>query len=110
MQSGASERAQNSPAPGQSELRETLAVWHRGDVRLRNVPSSPDGDVIADFTGELDDPEELARRFEATVGVVEHGSFPVAMVTDVVVARGESVEVRALGAPPSASASSEPRA
>ena len=63
---------------------------------LRDVPRSPDGGVIADYTAEFDDPEALAARLSATVGVVEHGLFPAAMVSDVVVARGEQVDVRAL--------------
>jgi ribose 5-phosphate isomerase A len=67
-----------------------------GEVRLRDVPRSPDGGVIADYTGDVDDPEELATRLSATVGVVEHGLFPASMVSDVVVARGESVEIRSL--------------
>ncbi len=65
-------------------------------VQLRNVPRSPDGGVIADFTGEFDDPQELGARLSATVGVVEHGLFARAMVTDVVVARGERVQHIAL--------------
>ncbi len=63
---------------------------------LRDVPRSPDGGVIADFSADFDDPEELAARLSAMVGVVEHGLFPAAMVSDVIVARGEQVEVRAL--------------
>jgi ribose 5-phosphate isomerase A len=67
-----------------------------GDVKLRDVSRSPDGGVIADYLGDFDDPEELAARLSATVGVVEHGLFPTAMVSDVVVARGEQVEIRNL--------------
>ena len=67
-----------------------------GEVRLRDVPRSPDGGVIADYTGEFDEPEELANRFATTVGVVEHGLFPPALVSDVIVARGEEVEIRSL--------------
>lgn len=44
-------------------------------VRIRDVPLSPDGGVIADYLGEFDDPEELAARLAATPGVVEHGLF-----------------------------------
>jgi len=70
---------------------------HRlGDTRLRDVPRSPDGGVIADYHGAVGDPAELAARLSATVGVVEHGLFPASMVADVVVARGESVEIRAV--------------
>ena len=73
------------------------ATLHRlGDVKLRDVPRSPDGGVIADYLGDFDDPEELAARLSTTVGVVEHGLFPAAMVSDVVVALGEQVEIRSL--------------
>jgi ribose 5-phosphate isomerase A len=65
-----------------------------GDVELRDAPASPDGGVIADYTGALDDPEELAARLSATVGVVEHGLFPPALVSDVIVGRGERAEHR----------------
>jgi ribose 5-phosphate isomerase A len=67
-----------------------------GDVQLRDEPRSPDGGVIADYLGDFDDPAELAARLSATVGVVEHGLFPAAMVSDIVVARGEQVELRNL--------------
>ena len=63
-----------------------------GSVRLRDVPRSPDGGVIADYTGEFDDPEALAARLSATVGVVEHGLFPPALVSEIVVGRGDRVE------------------
>ncbi len=61
-------------------------------VRLRDVPRSPEGGVIADFTGAFEDPVRLAARLSTTVGVVEHGLFPPEMVSDVIVARGEEVE------------------
>ena len=67
-----------------------------GEVALRDVPRSPDGGVIADYTGDFDDPAELAARLSATVGVVEHGLFPAEMVSDIVVAHGEQVEIRSL--------------
>jgi ribose 5-phosphate isomerase A len=63
-----------------------------GTVHIRGVPLSPDGGIIADYTGEFDDPEELAERISETIGVVEHGLFPPAMVTDIVVGAGEDVE------------------
>jgi ribose 5-phosphate isomerase A len=65
-----------------------------GSVRLRDVAPSPDGGIIADYTAEFDDPEELARRLADTVGVVEHGLFPAAMVSEVVIARGDQIEIR----------------
>lgn len=65
-----------------------------GSVKIRDVPRSPDGGVIADYTGAVGDPAELADRLSATVGVVEHGLFPASMVSDVVVGRDDQVEVR----------------
>jgi ribose 5-phosphate isomerase A len=67
-----------------------------GDVELRDAPRSPDGGVIADYTGSFEDPEELAAALSASVGVVEHGLFPPALVSDVIVARGGQVEHRRL--------------
>jgi ribose 5-phosphate isomerase A len=63
-----------------------------GPVSLRDVPLSPDGGVIADYAGELDDPAALAAELSATPGVVEHGLFPPALVADVLVARGTEVD------------------
>src|SRR5262245_8598216 len=40
-----------------------------GSVELRDVPRSPDGGVIADYTADFDDPEELAERLSGTPGV-----------------------------------------
>ena len=51
-----------------------------GSVELRDVPRSPDGGVIADFTGAFDDPEMLAAWLSAVTGVVEHGLFSPALV------------------------------
>jgi ribose 5-phosphate isomerase A len=67
-----------------------------GSVELRDVPRSPDGGMIADYTAEFDDPAVLAARLSATVGVVEHGLFPPELVTDVVVGRGDEIEHRSL--------------
>jgi ribose 5-phosphate isomerase A len=55
------------------------------------VPRSPDGGVIADYTGPVEDPEELAARLAAVPGVVEHGLFPPAMVSMALVAQGSEV-------------------
>ena len=65
-----------------------------GPVELRDVPRSPDGGIIADYRGDFDDPEELAARLAATVGVVEHGLFAAVMVSDVLIGRGDQVEIR----------------
>ncbi|HSN06170.1 MAG TPA: ribose 5-phosphate isomerase A [Candidatus Angelobacter sp.] len=75
-------------------LTSTMALL--GDVRLRDVPRSPDGGVIADWHGDLDDPAAVAAFLAATPGVVEHGLFPPSMTSDVVIARGTEVEHRRL--------------
>jgi len=61
-------------------------------VSLRDVPLSPDGGVIADYHGPVDDPAALAVRLSSTPGVVDHGLFPPEMVAAVFVGRGESVD------------------
>jgi ribose 5-phosphate isomerase A len=86
-------------APVPLELSEfgLAATLHRlGSVALRDAVRSPDGGVIADFIGSFDDPQELSDRLAAEPGVVEHGLFPPTLVSEVVVAVGNSVEVRRL--------------
>jgi ribose 5-phosphate isomerase A len=83
----------SSPIPlelAQFGLAGTLA--RVAPARIRNVPLSPDGGVIADYFGAVDDAEALAARLSATPGVVEHGLFPSSMVADVIVGRGHRVE------------------
>ena len=65
-----------------------------GSVALRDVVRSPDGGVIADYGAPFDDPRELADRLSAEPGVVEHGLFPPELVSDVVIATDDSVEIR----------------
>jgi ribose 5-phosphate isomerase A len=62
-----------------------------GDVRRRDAPPSPDGGVIADFFGEFHDPGQLAARLSVEPGVIDHGLFPPAMVSTVLVGRGTEV-------------------
>jgi ribose 5-phosphate isomerase A len=64
------------------------------DVVLRDVPRTPDGGVIADWLGAFDDPEVLAARLSAEIGVVEHGLFPPSLVSEILIARGDAVERR----------------
>jgi len=63
-----------------------------GTVSLRDVKRSPDGGVIADFTGEVGDPGALAAMLEATPGVVDHGLFGPELVSTIFVGRGASVQ------------------
>jgi ribose 5-phosphate isomerase A len=61
-------------------------------AELRAVPLSPDGGVIADYVGPVDDPGDLAERLAATPGVVEHGLFPPELVSEILVGRDGEVE------------------
>jgi ribose 5-phosphate isomerase A len=66
-----------------------------GEARLREgAPPSPDGNLIADYLGPVDDPRALAGRLAATPGVVDHGLFAPEMVSDVLVAGPAGVEHR----------------
>jgi ribose 5-phosphate isomerase A len=63
-----------------------------GHVRLRDAPRSPDGGVIADYLGEIDDPGATALRLSSTTGVIEHGLFAPALVSEILVGRGDRVD------------------
>jgi len=67
---------------------------HVRPAALRDAPPSPDGGLIADHLGPIEDPARLAARLAAGPGVLEHGLFPAAMVHDVLIARGTEVEHR----------------
>ena len=68
----------------------TLAALARAVPR--DAPPSPDGGLIADHHGEVDDPEAVAARLSATPGVVDHGLFAPSLVTMVLVGRGGGVD------------------
>jgi ribose 5-phosphate isomerase A len=61
-------------------------------------PPSPDGGVIADYHGPIDDPASLAAWLAATPGVVGHGLFEPRLTSDVIIGRGDEVEHRTLRA------------
>jgi ribose 5-phosphate isomerase A len=56
-------------------------------VRRRDAPPTPDGGVLVDWVGPVDDPAELAARLSAAPGVVDHGLFPPELVSEVLVGR-----------------------
>jgi ribose 5-phosphate isomerase A len=70
----------------------TLAAL--GQARLRDAPPSPDGNLIADYLGPVEDPRALAARLSSVPGVVEHGLFAPELVTDVLIASPHGVEHR----------------
>ena len=79
-----------------SEFGLAAALHRLGSVSLRDAVRSPDGGVIADYTGFFEDPRTLADRLAAEPGVVEHGLFPPVLVSEVVAAVGDTVEIRRL--------------
>ncbi len=74
-------------------VRATLRALAPCELRP-GAPPSPDGGLIADYLGPCGDPATLAARLAATPGVVEHGLFAPALVTDVLVARRGQIERR----------------
>ena len=75
-------------------LRATLCAL--GDVTVRDCPLSPDGGVIADYTGAFQDPAELAARLAGTPGLIGHGLFGPELVSVILVGRGDEVEQHTL--------------
>jgi ribose 5-phosphate isomerase A len=67
-----------------------------GEVELRDVPPSPDGGVIADYLGPVEDPAAVAAWLSATPGVADHGLFPPELTSEILVGRGDEVERLAL--------------
>lgn len=75
-----------------------------GSARLRwpiadRSGASPDGNLLADYAGPVEDPRRLARSLSETPGVVEHGLFAPEMISEVLVAGADGVQRRA-GAKP----------
>ena len=70
-------------------LRSTLREL--GAARLRDGPPSPDGGVLADYVGEVNEPQRLTSWLAEVPGVIEHGLFPPSLVSDVLIARGSEV-------------------
>jgi ribose 5-phosphate isomerase A len=68
-------------------------------ARLRDVPPSPDGGLIADYWGPVGDPRALAARLSAMPGVVEHGLFEPELVSTILIAHADGIETRS-GATP----------
>lgn len=62
-----------------------------GTVTLRDVALSPDGGLIADFTGSFASPRALAELLAAMPGVSAHGLFAPNLVSEIIVATGKTV-------------------
>jgi ribose 5-phosphate isomerase A len=71
-------------------------------AKLRDAPPSPDGNLIADYLGAIEDPERLSTWLSGTPGVVEHGLFAPRLVSDILIAHDGGVEHRRGGKCPRA--------
>ncbi len=74
-------------------VEHTLAAL--APCRLRDDVVSPDGGLVGDYLGPLEDPAALAARLSATAGVVEHGLFEPEMVSEVLIAEAGGVRRQA---------------
>ncbi|HEY4450933.1 MAG TPA: ribose-5-phosphate isomerase RpiA [Solirubrobacteraceae bacterium] len=63
-------------------------------ARLRGVPASPDGGLIADYLGPIGEPRALAARLSATPGVIEHGLFAPELVSTILLAGEDGIQTR----------------
>lgn len=89
--------ALHSPVPVELLEFGLASTLHRlGPVRLRDVPRSPDGGVIADYHGSLEDLEAAAAFLSGIAGLVEHGLFPPHLTSDIIIATGDRIEHRIL--------------
>jgi ribose 5-phosphate isomerase A len=65
-------------------LAATLRALAEAEIRT-DAPLTPDGGVIADYHGSVEDPAALSARLAGVPGVVEHGLFPPSMVSAVII-------------------------
>jgi ribose 5-phosphate isomerase A len=74
---------------GAAATLEALGRW--GPVAVRpSTPISPDGGIIADWSGPVGDPEGASARLDSLPGVVGHGLFPPSLVSEVIVGQAAS--------------------
>jgi ribose 5-phosphate isomerase A len=70
-------------------LRTTIrSLESLGPVRVREAGATPDGNVLLDYEGLVGDPALLAAELDAVPGVVGHGLFPPALVSEVLIGVG----------------------
>jgi ribose 5-phosphate isomerase A len=67
-----------------------------GDAILREAPPSPEGNLIADYLGPVEDPPALAARLSGAPGVVDHGLFAPQLISDILIATPGGLEHRTL--------------
>jgi ribose 5-phosphate isomerase A len=82
--------ALHPPVPLELErfgLPATLRALRHATLR-EGAPITPDGGVLADYTGEIEDRAKLAAWLDQIPGVAGHGLFAPGLVNDVIVGRG----------------------
>ncbi len=83
----------HAPVPLELLAYGVAATLHRlRHAVVRPGPASPDGGVIADWTGPVEDPATLAAFLDAEPGIVAHGLFGPELVSDIVVARDGAID------------------
>jgi ribose 5-phosphate isomerase A len=63
-----------------------------GEAKLRGGSPSPDGGVLADYVGEVNEPQRLASWLAEVPGVVEHGLFAPSLTSEVLIGRGQEID------------------
>lgn len=79
-------KALRPPVPLELErfgLAATLRAVSPAALR-EGAPRTPDGGVLADYTGSLGDPGALAARFDLVPGVAGHGLFGPELIAEVI--------------------------
>ena len=79
--------AVHAPVPLELDAFGLQSTVHAvGAVALRpGAPTTPEGGVIADYTGQLEDPAAIAAWLDQIPGVTGHGLFAPSMIHDVYV-------------------------
>jgi ribose 5-phosphate isomerase A len=73
----------------------TLRALRQATLRA-DTPPSPEGGFIADWHGPIGSPDQLAGALQGVPGVVEHGLFPPALVSDIVIGSGDRTQHRSM--------------
>ena len=85
------------PARGAAVRGAANARGGRRRASCAAASASPDGNLIADYHGPVEDARGLAARLSETPGVVEHGLFAPEMVSEVLIAGADGIRRRAGG-------------
>jgi len=71
-----------------------------GNLQRRDGDVTPDGNVLVDYVGPVDDPAALSDALDSAPGVVGHGLFAPSLVSEVVVGRADGAVDHLTATPP----------